>query len=172
MGSKYDDYWAGQLPQIRAQVQRAAAGAPAMVSVPDLTRLGARRSWHGVAEVRAQEMTYSSMAHATSLGKTVTASGICGQWPERAFRFTIGPGGDVLTITATWLDRHRPPGERASQEADIEREVSRHIGAQISGRWAFESTSSPSCASDYREGFLAERPFACSHRLKRIQHNA
>jgi len=106
VGSKYDDYWAGQLPQIRAQVQRAAAGAPAMVSVPDLTRLGARRSWYGVAEVRAQEMTYSSMAHATSLGKTVAASGICGQWPERAFRFTIGPGGDVLTITATG-DHHR-----------------------------------------------------------------
>lgn len=46
VGSKYDDYWAGQLPQIRAQVQRAAAGAPAMVSVPDLTRVGARRSWY------------------------------------------------------------------------------------------------------------------------------
>jgi hypothetical protein len=29
----------------------------------------------------------------------------------------------------SWLDRHRPPRERASQEADIEREVSRHIGA-------------------------------------------
>ena len=54
VGSKYDDYWAGQLPQIRAQVQRAAAGASAMVSVPDLTRLGARRSWYGVAEVRAE----------------------------------------------------------------------------------------------------------------------
>ncbi len=106
MGSKYDDYWAGQLPQIRAQVQRAAAGASAMVSVPDLTRLGARRSWYGVAEVRAQEMTYSSMAHATSPGKTVAASGICGQWPERAFQFTIGPGGDVLTIAATG-DHHR-----------------------------------------------------------------
>jgi len=106
VGSKYDDYWAGQLPQIRAQVQRAAVGAPAMVSVPDLTRLGARRSWYGVAEVRAQEMTYSSMAHATSLGKTVAANGICGQWPERAFRFTIGPGGDELTITATG-DHHR-----------------------------------------------------------------
>ncbi len=106
MGSKYDDYWAGQLPRIRAQVQRAAAGAPAAVSVPGLARLGARRSWYGVAEVRAQEMTSSSMAHATSLGKTVAASGICGQWPERAFRFTIGAGGDVLTITATG-DHHR-----------------------------------------------------------------
>ena len=32
-------------------------------------------------------------------------------------------------LLASWLDRHRPPGERASQEADIEREVSRYIGA-------------------------------------------
>ena len=86
MGSKYDDYWAGQLPQIRAQLQRAAAGASAMVSVPDLTLWGARRSWYRAAEVRTQEMTYSPMAHTTSLGKTVAASGICGQWPERAFR--------------------------------------------------------------------------------------
>jgi hypothetical protein len=106
VGSKYDDYWAGQLPQIRARVQLAASGGPAMVSVPDLTRLGARQSWYGVAEIRAQEMTYSSMAHATSLGKTVAASGICRKWPERVFRFTIGTGGDALTITAT-RDHHR-----------------------------------------------------------------
>jgi hypothetical protein len=106
VGSKYDDYWAGLLPQIRAQVELAAAGAPAMVSLPDLTRLGERQSWYGVAEVCAQEMTCSSGAHATSLGKTLAASSICGQWPERAFRFTIGTGGDVLTITATG-DHHR-----------------------------------------------------------------
>jgi hypothetical protein len=55
-------------------------------------------------------MTYSSMAHATSLGKTVAASGICGQWPERAFRFTIGTGGDVLTITATGDHNRREAG--------------------------------------------------------------
>ena len=77
VGSKYDDYWAGQLPQIRAQVQVAASGGQAAVSVPDLTRLGARQSWHGMAEVRAQEMVCSSGAHATSLGRTVAASCIC-----------------------------------------------------------------------------------------------
>jgi hypothetical protein len=78
VGSKYDDFWAGQLPQIRAQVHLAAAGNPGMVSVPDLARLGARQSWYGMAGVRAQEMKGSSGAHATSLGKTVAASGICG----------------------------------------------------------------------------------------------
>jgi len=39
-----------------------------MVTIPDLTRLGARQSWYGVAEVRAEQMTRSSGAHATSLG--------------------------------------------------------------------------------------------------------
>jgi len=34
--------------------------------------------------------------------------------------------GDLLS---SWLDRHRPPGQRASQEASAERAVSRHIGA-------------------------------------------
>jgi hypothetical protein len=32
-------------------------------------------------------------------------------------------------LLASWLDRHRPPGERASQEPDIECEVSHCIGA-------------------------------------------
>jgi hypothetical protein len=100
VGSKYDDFWAGLLPQIRAQLQLAAAGGAAMVTVPDLPRLGARQSWYGMVEVCAQEMTCSSGAHATSLGKTIAASGICEQWPERPFRFAVGPGGDVLTITA------------------------------------------------------------------------
>ncbi len=31
-------------------------------------------------------------------------------------------------LLASWLDRHRPRGERASQEPGVEREVSRHIG--------------------------------------------
>jgi hypothetical protein len=109
VGSKYDDYWAGRLPQIRAQVQAAASGAPAAVRVPDLTRLGARQSWHGTAEVRAQEMTHSSGAHATSLGNAVADSGICRPWPGRAFRFTISASGDMLTITAT-ADHHREEG--------------------------------------------------------------
>jgi hypothetical protein len=106
MGSKYDDYWAGQLPQIRAQVQ-AASGRTAAVSVPGLTRLGSRQSWHGTAEVLGQEMLGSSGAHATSLGKTVAGSGICRPWPGRAFRFTISAAGDTLTITTTADHRHR-----------------------------------------------------------------
>ena len=100
VSSKYDDYWAGQLPRIRAQLQVAADGMPASVGVPGLTRLGERNSWRGVTVVRMREMAHGSGAHATSLGKTVAASGICAQWPERVFRFTIGSRGDVLSITA------------------------------------------------------------------------
>ena len=32
-------------------------------------------------------------------------------------------------VLASWLDRHRRPGERACHEAGIEREVSHYIGA-------------------------------------------
>ena len=77
-----------------------------MVNVSELPGLGVRQSWYGMTEVRAQGMTCSSGAHATSLGRTIAASGICEQWPERAFRFTIVPRGDVLTITAI-TDHHR-----------------------------------------------------------------
>jgi len=112
VGSKYDDYWAGQLPQIRAQLQAAASGGLATMRVPDLTRLGTRQSWHGTADVYVQETAVSSGAHATSLGKTVAASGICRPWPGRAFRFTISAAGDTLTITAT-ADHRRPEGSPA-----------------------------------------------------------
>lgn len=37
-----------------------------------------------------------------------------------------GLPGDLL---ASWLDRHRPPHQRANQEAGIEREASHHIRA-------------------------------------------
>jgi hypothetical protein len=101
MASKYDAYWGGQLHRIRAGLQLAATGAAAAVSVPDLARLGGRQSWHGIAEVRGQELTNSSGAHATSLGKQIVASGICKQWPQRTFRFMISGDGRVLTITMT-----------------------------------------------------------------------
>ena len=32
-------------------------------------------------------------------------------------------------LLSSWLDRHRPSGQRASQEASVERAVTRHIGA-------------------------------------------
>jgi hypothetical protein len=75
------------------------------MAVPGLTRLGAPRSWYGTAEIRAQKMTFSSGAHATSLGKTVEANGVCQQWPQHAFRFTVATDGDVLTIVIA--DQHR-----------------------------------------------------------------
>ena len=104
MASKYDAYWGGQLHRIRAELELAATGVPAVISVPDLARLGARQSWYGIAEVRGQELTYSSKAHATSLGKQIAASGICKQWPQSTFRFMIGADGGVLTITMAQED--------------------------------------------------------------------
>jgi hypothetical protein len=97
--SKYDRYWAGLLGQIRDALGRAAKGFPAAVATPGLQDLGDRQSWYGLAEVRNGEVTRSSMAHATSLGKTVAASGICAQWPRDTFRLIINATGDALTIT-------------------------------------------------------------------------
>jgi len=87
-----------------------------MVNVPDLIRLGARQSWYGIAEVGAEGLTRSSGAHATSLGKMVAASGICRQWPQRAFRFTIDPGGGMLTITVS-ADHQRPEARGRGSQA-------------------------------------------------------
>ena len=100
VASKYDLYWTARLGDIRGAVARAADGLPAVVTVPGLTSLGDRQSWHGVAEVRGVDITRSSMAHATSLGRTVAASGLCTPWPETTFRFTIPANGDILTINA------------------------------------------------------------------------
>ena len=100
MTSKYDRYWAGHLDEIRDALARAAEGFPATVPTPGLRGSGGRQSWYGLAEVRAGEMTHSSMAHATSLGRTVAASGICAQWPQDTFRLAISAAGDALTITA------------------------------------------------------------------------
>jgi hypothetical protein len=110
MASKYDAYWSRQQERIRAELQLPASGVPALVSVPDLTRLGVRQSWHGIAEVRGRELTHSSGAHATSLGKEIAASGICMPWPQSTFRFMIDAAGSVLTITMAPAEPPPVPG--------------------------------------------------------------
>ena len=100
MTSKYDRYWAACLGQIQAALGRAAGGSPAAVATPGLRDLGARQSWYGLAEVCGSELIRSSMAHATSLGRTVAASGICALWPQDTFRLTVSTAGDTVTVTA------------------------------------------------------------------------
>jgi len=113
VASKYDSYWARRLGEIRAAVERAAAGFPAVVELPGLRSAGERQSWSGVAEVRGRDVTRSAMAHATSLGKTVAASGICAAWPESTFRFTIATVGDVLRVSAATRGPVQPTGATA-----------------------------------------------------------
>jgi hypothetical protein len=100
VGSKYDSYWAGRLAEIRAAVECAANDLPAVAELPGLSDIGERQSWYGVAEVCGRDVTRSSMAHATALGKSIAASGLCAPWPRRRFRFTIATAGDLLTISA------------------------------------------------------------------------
>ena len=114
VASKYDLYWAARLGEIRSAVARAADGLSTVVTVPGLTSLGDRQSWHGVAEIRGRDAMRSSVAHATSLGRTVPVSGLCTQWPETTFRFTIAANGETLTIHA---DEGRQMVRPAAQEA-------------------------------------------------------
>jgi hypothetical protein len=107
MTSKYDTYWAGSLTTINAALYRAAQGIPVTIEIPGFRELGDRQSWHGVAEVNAGGLKHSSMAHATSLGRTIVDSGICQRWPEFTFRFTVSTAGDVLTLTTTAGSRSR-----------------------------------------------------------------
>jgi hypothetical protein len=109
-GSKYDSHWAGRLGEIRAAVVRAAAGLPAVVELPGLSSAGERQSWSRVAEVCGREVTHSSMAHATSLGRAIVASDICAAWPESTFRLTIAAAGHVLTVTAARRRHVHPAG--------------------------------------------------------------
>ena len=113
VASKYDSYWAGRLGEIRAAVERAAAGLPAVVELPGLCSMGERQSWSGVAEVRGRGVIRGSMAHATSLGRAVAASGICAAWPGSTFRLTIAAAGDVLRVSAAKGGPVQPAGATA-----------------------------------------------------------
>jgi hypothetical protein len=101
------------LGEVRAAVESAVAGLPAVVEVAGLHSEGERQSWYGVAEVCGRRVTRSSMAHAASLGKTVAASGICVAWPDRTFRFTIAAAGDTLTIRTGKGHPAQPAGAAA-----------------------------------------------------------
>jgi hypothetical protein len=118
MVSKYDAYWTGRLEDIRAAVTRAAAGAPGVVELRGLSVAGERQSWYGVTEVRERDVIRSSMAHASSLGKIIAASGLCEAWPGSTFRFAVSAAGDVLAVSAAINpkppDATRPRGREAA----------------------------------------------------------
>jgi hypothetical protein len=91
-------------------------------------------------------------------------------------------------VLASWLDRHRPPSERASQEAGIERQVSLYIGAMPflwlsvpcrADRGYLESnsiallsclTGGPDVPSASWLGRYAERAEICGSGLWNVQH--
>jgi hypothetical protein len=114
MASKYDEYWGRRLDEIGAAVARAAAGYLATVALGGLTREGQRDSWQGVAEVRSREVTYTSVAHATSLGRLVAERGICVPWPDLVFRFAIASDGAVVTVSLA-RGRVRPRAATAAR---------------------------------------------------------
>jgi hypothetical protein len=116
MASKYDAYWAARLDEISAAIRTAVRGNAAMVDGAGVCRLGDRQSWYGIAEVCGRQMTRSSMAHATSLGRTVAASGLCAAWPEHTFRFTVGATGMLAITSADHRESPRAAAEGRTGE--------------------------------------------------------
>ena len=128
MASKYDGYWTGQLAAIRAGVARAADGRAVVIGLPELTRRGERQSWYGFAEVHGRDVVCSSMAHATSLGRVIAASGVCVSWPAVTFRFAVSATGDRLTISVAG-------GRCAQAESPVSRPGAGFSAERTSGRW-------------------------------------
>jgi hypothetical protein len=156
MASKYDRYWATHLDEISAALQAAVSGSAAIVDVASVRCLGNRQSWYGIAEVCGREMTRSSMAHATSLGQTVAASGICAAWPERTFRFTIGATG---ALTITMADQQpRPPqvaaGDVTRADASGDRAADAIAGAESGGHSPGPGSSGDIRAADITHFYL------------------
>jgi len=152
MPSKYDRYWVSHLPHIPAALPSAASGAPAVCTVPGLRGLGERGSWYGVAEVRGNEVTRTSMAHAVSLGKAVAADGCCAQWPECTFRFVISAAGDVLTISIAGSAARpsAPDRDARSQPAEQARQRGRPAPGRIGPGQADRGARQADTAEFYR----------------------
>ncbi len=168
MSSKYDWYWAERLALIRAALARAANGQPTVVGLPNLTSLGERQSWYGMAEVRGRDVVGSSMAHATSLAKTIAASGVCGLWPETTFRLSIAAAGDVLTISAAG----GPGVQRASPAPGLEpaRATSALASDFAAGGSAAGRADDAADDGDVAEHAAVERFYLALNELAEIVH--
>jgi hypothetical protein len=154
MASKYDQYWTAHLDEISAVLRAAVNGAAATVDVTSVRRLGDRQSWYGIAEVCGREMTRSSMAHATSLGRTVAASGICAAWPKRTFRFTIGATAALTITIADQLPRPRQAAAGDIGDASAVRAAEPVAGTESSEHSPGADSSAGSRAADINRFYV------------------
>lgn len=145
MASKYDRYWTTHLDNINAALQAAASGSAAIVDVASVRCLGDRQSWYGIAEVCGREMTRSSMAHATSLGRTVAVSGICAAWPGRTFRFTVNAIG---ALTVTIADQQPRPRQVAAGNIVGAGASGDRAANSVAGAASGEHNSGPGISAD------------------------
>lgn len=98
MSSKYDTYWESKATELIHLIELAAIGRSGEADISDIRPLGDRGSWYGRVSVRGGEVVGGSMAHATSLGRTVARLGLCDQNPGKVFVFTINR---ALTLSVT-----------------------------------------------------------------------
>ncbi len=105
MSSKYDEFWRDLRDKIAFAAVDASRGRAGIVEIDGLTQLGARRSWNGKARVQGTRVVRSSMAHADSLARVVTADGIFSQWPLQEFTLSV----DARTLTIRMSEAHQTP---------------------------------------------------------------
>lgn len=98
MSSKYGNLWVSISHELTGAVVRAASGNSSEIAISGLHDLSDRTTWYGKAEVHGNEVVRASMAHLTSLARLVASSGMCDQWPDKTFTFTVSSDGLRLRV--------------------------------------------------------------------------
>lgn len=99
MSSKYENLWGSISQELENAIAQAASGDNSEITISGLQDLGDRTTWYGKAEVHGSEVVRAPMAHLTSLARLVVSSGMCDQWPDKMFTFTVSSDGLCLKVT-------------------------------------------------------------------------
>lgn len=87
--SKYDSYWRGLLPTIKALLDEAKEyGTSHEIDVSGLAKIGERKKWNGRIYV-SNSIAKSAMAHTASLGNVLVDSGILHGYGNAVFRLSV-----------------------------------------------------------------------------------
>lgn len=119
MTSKYDAYWRSKLDDIAAMIDSAVDGGVARLSVDDIRQYGQRNSWYGLAVVSERRLVSAQMAHATSLGRVVAASGVTAKWPGEVFRLMISPACVLWISLDSVPSRSKEAQDRSPAKLDV-----------------------------------------------------
>jgi len=87
--SKYDSYWRGLLPTIKALLDEAKEyGTSQEIDVSGLAKIGERKNWNGRVDV-SNSIAKSAMAHTASLGNVLVDSSMLDDYRSAVFRLSV-----------------------------------------------------------------------------------